>query len=442
MSDNSTTATLKDDNVSEILAQNIPYKLGKYEIHHELGRGTCGVVYKGFDPFVRRDVAIKVGWADTVTDGEGTTNAKLDFFSEAHAAGRLQHPNIVSVYDAQFEKELNYIVMEYVEGETLLEYCRKDGKRLAPAKVLECMFKCCLALDFSHQMGVIHRDIKPSNIMLSRDGETKLMDFSVAEVAQNKPITPSMIVGSPSYMSPEQILRRKTGPASDLYSLAAVMYQLLAGERLYHSGDVRQVFHDVVHKPPPRLRDKRPDLPAALSDIIEKALRKNPHNRFESGREMAAELTAVYDNLVYSGQTISQDQQRTALERLRFFSGFEKLQLGEIVGAGSVLRFKAGELVSREGDIDNSFYIIVQGVADVSKAGKPLVCLNQGDCFGEIGFLAPDQRTTTITARTDAILLKINAARLEALSVETRMLFYKAFSENLIYRLSSGRATG
>lgn len=432
-------AAVKDDHVSEILSSPIPYKLGKYEIKIELGRGTSGIVYKGFDPFVQRDVAIKVGWGNLTPD-QDKDKLKLDFFAEAHAAGKLQHPNIVALYDAQVEKDLSYIVMEYVKGETLLEYCRKKGKRLPPGKVLECMFKCCMALDFSHRMGVIHRDIKPSNIMLSDEGETKLMDFSVAEITQNRRLSPSMIVGSPSYMSPEQVQAKEAGPQSDLYSLAAVMYQLLTGKTLFPSENMKQTFHDIVNKPAPKLKELRPDLPEELSNIIDKTLSKNPADRYQSGREMASELTAIYDNLIYTGQNISRGEKRQALKKLKFFSDFADNHLDEIMTVSSMLSFELGEVVSREGDIDNSFYIIMRGNAKVIKADKLLVTLNRGDCFGEVGFLTPT-RTTTIIAGLELTLLKINAVRIETLTMECRMLFYKAFSENLIYRLAS-RDTG
>lgn len=431
------TVDLQDGGVGDLLSQDIPYKLGKYEIRNELGRGTCGVVYKGFDPFVRRDVAIKVGWADPTSAADPGDDPHLNFFNEAHAAGKLQHPNIIAVYDAQMEKELSYIVMEYVEGETLLEYCRKDGQRLPPGKVLECIFKCCLALDYSHTIGVIHRDIKPSNIMLSREGETKLMDFSVAEVTQSRRISPSMIIGSPSYMSPEQILRRKVGAQSDLYSLAAVTYQLLTGERLFQGREMKQVFTDIVQKPAPRLSDKRPDLPKALSDILEKALKKDPAARFQSGKEMAAELTSVYDHLIYAGNNVSHSEQRHILKGLRFFNEFEPDMLDELMTAGNVLSFTAGELISQEGDIDHSFYIIARGRADVTRSERHVVTLYRGDCFGETGFLSPGERATTIRAATEAAVLKINRVHIDNLSVEARMLFYKAFSENLIHRLAS-----
>lgn len=430
----------KEDDVSAILAHDIPYKIGKYEIGGELGRGAFGVVYKGFDPFVRRDVAIKIGWCEPAAEDSKQQQAKLDFFAEAHAAGRLQHPNIVAVYDAQMEKELKYIVMEYVRGETLREYCRNDGKRLPPAKAVECMYKCCLALDYSHSMGVIHRDIKPGNIMLGENGETKLMDFSVAAIAQNNIINSNMIVGSPSYMSPEQVQRQKVGPQSDLYSLAAVMYHLLTGKRLYASEDIIDIFRDIVRTPPPRLSDERPDLPPALSNIIAKALQKDPAQRFESGRAMAAELASVHDNMAHSEQGISQNEKRHALAMLKFFSKFDAAGLEEIMTVSTLQNFGRGETIGRDNDIGNSFYIVVKGIVRVLQtAGSPLVTLNRGDCFGEAGFSNPGRRANRLVAETGALVLKVNAVGIETLSEKTQLLYYKAFSQNLVDRLAAPR---
>jgi serine/threonine-protein kinase len=415
---------------------DLPCVLGKYEIRRELGRGTCGIVYHGFDPFVRREVAIKIGWRDGKKDPL-VDLSEVDFFNEAHAAGRLQHPNIVAVYDAHHERDLRYIVMEYINGETLLEFCRKEGKRLPAQKIVECMFKCCLALDFSHRMGVIHRDIKPSNIMLNQEGETKLLDFSVAQVQQDNPITPSMIVGSPSYMPPEQITQGRVGSHSDLYSLAAVMYQLLTGNLLFKCDDIRKAFEEIVHKAPPRLKDSRPDLPEELSEIIDKALKKNPTERFRHGKEMAAALAHVYDRLVHAEYSIDESQKHFVLKKFKFFADFGEEHLNELMTVSTLLNCESGKVIRQEGDIDNSFYLVVEGSADVMKGDKCLVRLHQGDCFGEVISLAANKRMTTLRTTTGVIILKVDAVRIGTLPLRSQMLFYKAFAENLINRLSS-----
>ncbi|MBN1379126.1 MAG: protein kinase [Gammaproteobacteria bacterium] len=415
----------------------MPSKLGKYEIEGELGRGTCGVVYKAYDPFVRRDVAIKVGLIEYSSDPVKTHRIQRDFFAEAHAAGKLQHPHIISLYDAGIEEQYNYLVMEYIEGETLLEYCRKNNnKRLPVEKVIECMFKCCRALEYSHRAKIIHRDIKPSNIMLSREGETKLMDFSIAEVTQNLLVKSDVVIGSPSYMPPEQIRKEDVGPQGDLYSLGAVMYQLLTGERAFPSNDVEQVFRDILTTPAPLLKEKRPDLPQALSDVVERALSKNPADRFGSGQEMGAQLTKIYDDLLYAEKKVIRRENMDALKGLSFFHGFTNKDIDEILAASSMLAFQPGITVIQEGEIDNSFYIIVRGDVEVRKQDRLIVTLHEGDCFGEIGFLMASKRTASIISITDVLVLKVNAMLMESVSKDCQLRYYKAFNETLIYRLA------
>lgn len=414
----------------------VPDKIGKYEVKRELGSGTCGVVYQAFDPFVQRQVAIKVGVNEFADDPSRTRQIQRDFFAEAHAAGKLQHPHIVALFDAGMEGEYSYLVMEYIEGETLLEYCRANGRRLPVEKSIECMFKCCRALEYSHRTGVIHRDIKPSNIMLSSDGETKLMDFSIAEVTQNMLVKSDVVIGSPSYMSPEQIRKEHMGPQSDLYSLGAVMYQLLTGERAFAAPDVRQVFRDILSKPAPLLKNKRPDLPEALSDILERAMAKDPADRFQSGHELGTLLTKVYEDLVYAERKIIHRENQDALKSLSFFSGFADSEITEILDASSMLAFQPGAVLIQEGDIDNSFYIIVRGDVEVRKTDRLIVTLHEGDCFGEIGFLMSSKRTASIIATSEVLVLKVNAMLMESVSKECQLRYYKAFNETLIYRLA------
>lgn len=429
-------ATLRQSSAASLRTASMPEKVGKYEILGELGRGTCGIVYKAFDPFVQREVAIKVGVSERQDSDEQTRQIQRDFFAEAHAAGKLQHPHIVALYDAGMEGSYNYLVMEYIEGDTLLEYSRKDGRRLPVEKVLECMFKCCRALEYSHRQYIIHRDIKPSNIMLRKDGETKLMDFSIAEIAQATMIRSEAVIGSPSYMSPEQIRKDEVGPQSDLYSLGAVMYQLLTGVRPYASTDVEQVFRAILNEPAPRLVDKRPDLPVALSDVIEKAMAKNVEDRFQSGHEFGAQLTKVYDDLLYAERKVIRRENVDALKSLAFFQGFPDQDVDEILAASSLLAFRPGSVLIHEGDIDNSFYIIVRGDVEVRKQDRLIVTLHEGDCFGEIGFLMSTKRTASIIAISDVLVLKVNAMLMESVSRDCQLRYYKAFNETLIYRLA------
>ena len=478
----STKQKIKAEIADLLATDQTTYQMGKYTISRELGRGTCGIVYQGFDNLVKRDVAIKIAWVEEHSkdehksagnsayqystnttedqasnqasrfDSQGTNekkSPKLDFFTEAHAAGKLQHPNIVTVYDAQQQNSLNYIVMELVHGKTLLHYCRPDGEHLSDQIILDCMFKCCQALDYSHSLKVIHRDIKPSNIMLTAEGVTKIMDFSVAEVMQGaaQGVNGGLLVGSPTYMSPEQILRKDVGPTTDLYALAAVMYQLLTRKRLYACQAIKETFRKVLHEPPPKLFDSRPDLPKALSDLIDRALSKRIADRYPSGAAMAAELATIYDNLVYAKNQAEYGDAVDAVKYLDFFEEFEKPQLNRLMSASSLLDFTVGQYISKEVQIDNAFYIMVKGQARLLRGRKVITTLQSGDCFGDIAanksqlvnaeaqIETTEQQSSSLVALNRSVILKIDAARIDSLPIETQRLFYKAFSLHMIQRL-------
>ena len=413
-----------------------PNKIGKYEVYDELGRGNCGVVYGGFDPFVRRDVAIKVARHDPNDDAEATIVKQRDFFSEAHAAGRLQHPNIVALFDAGTEGDLAYIVMEFIEGDTLLDYCKPNGKRLTPRKVVEIMFKCAKALAYSHSQGVLHRDIKPGNIMLTVTGDARIMDFSIAEVTQSLAYRPDQIIGSPAYMSPEQVRKETMGAVSDLYSLGAVMFQLLTGEAPFRSKEVKEVFRQILNDKPKRVDALNPEVPSQLADIIQRCLSKAPSNRYQTGHELAAALTRCYDQLRNTEAQMNRREHENALKSLAFFDGFNDDEIEEMLNASQILSFNAGQNVINEGDIDDTFYILAKGDAGVYKGKKRIDKLVKGDCFGEIGFLTATKRTATVTALTDVLVLKVNASLMEEASPECQLRYYKAFTQTLIYRLS------
>ncbi|MDZ7735849.1 MAG: serine/threonine-protein kinase [Gammaproteobacteria bacterium] len=213
------------------MADSLPSKLGKYEILRQIGRGSMGIVYEGYDPYEDRKVAVKVALADSLRDKEVGPRYRKMFFNEAHTAGRLRHPNIVQIYDAGVDGDSCYIVMELIEGaDTLRSYCR-TSTMLPYKRVVEIIFVCAKALDYAHRKGVIHRDIKPTNILLTQDGEVKIGDFSIAHLmtADTANTLPTGFVGSPRYMSPEQVQEDTIANQTDLFSLGIIMYELLTG---------------------------------------------------------------------------------------------------------------------------------------------------------------------------------------------------------------------
>jgi eukaryotic-like serine/threonine-protein kinase len=405
-------------------------KLGKYELVSELGRGAFGVVYKGLDPFVRRVVAIKVAAA-------GATENDESFFSEARAAGALNHPYIVTLYDAAKEEGQRYLVMEFVEGDTLQRYCDAGGDRLPVPKVVDVALKCALALDYMHKSGVLHKDIKPRNIALNADGAPKIMDFGIAAMGAAVAAGHGRnVYGSPMFMSPEQLRGKPLTPAADLYSLGAVIYLLLMGRPMFEIADQKKLFLDIKTRPAPSLVGI-PGIPTSLAQIVDRLLAKEAGARFQSGRELADALSGVADELRTGGArrkklALTQD----SLKQLRFFKAFRSGELGELMDASTTATYKAGQEIVHEGDMDSSLYILVMGLAEVRKGKQLVAMLEKGDCFGEIGFLYAVKRTASVIATTDVMVLKVNAALLEQMSEKCQLHYYKVFCENLILRLT------
>ena len=231
-------------------AIKIPERIGKYPIINEVGHGSTGTVFMSHDPYYGRDVAIKVYNIEAGGDDERARVARKMFLSEAHMVGMLHHPNILPIYDAGEENGHCYIVTEHVHGaRTLSAYCRPDNL-LRLDDVVELMFKCAKALHYAHSRGVIHRDIKPSNIMLTTDSDVRIIDFGIALVADSEISRIEGIAGSPSYMSPEQVQSLELSNRSDLYSLGAVMYELLTGVRPFRAGNLAKLLHQIVYATP------------------------------------------------------------------------------------------------------------------------------------------------------------------------------------------------
>src|SRR5262250_1124206 len=274
-----------------------PEKIGKYAVINEVGRGSTGIVYLSHDAYYGRDVAIKVYNMDAGGDEERARIARKMFLSEAHLVGMLQHPHILPIYDAGEENGHCYIVTEHVHGaRTLAAYCRPDNL-LRIDDTVEIIFKCAKALHYAHTRGVIHRDIKPSNIMLTQDSDVRIIDFGIALVADSEISRIEGIAGSPSYMSPEQVQSLELTHHSDLYSLGAVMYELLTGTRPFRAGNLAKLMHQIVYATPPPIHSLRREVTEDLEEVAALALQKDPEKRYRSGLDFAAALTRVHQKL-------------------------------------------------------------------------------------------------------------------------------------------------
>jgi hypothetical protein len=265
-------------------------KLGRYHLEREIGRGAMGVVYLGRDTAINRMVAIKaIPLAAEFSDAE-LVEARSRFFREAETAGRLNHPNIVTIYDVGEERGLAYIAMEYLKGRHLSDYA-KSNNLLEPRKVLEIIGRTAEALGFAHKQQVVHRDIKPANLMYDPSTDIlKITDFGIARLSGAGSTRTGIVLGTPSFMSPEQLEGRTVTGHSDLFSLGVSLFQLLTGQLPFTADSMTGLMQQIAEAPHPRLRAFRPDLPASVESVIDRALAKNPEARYDSGAQMAAAL--------------------------------------------------------------------------------------------------------------------------------------------------------
>jgi serine/threonine-protein kinase len=265
--------------------------LGRYEIIKELGHGAMGTVYLGKDPSINREVAVKtLSYADV--EPRQLNEVKNQFFREAEAAGKLSHPNIVTIYDVGEDDDMAYIAMELLSGRDLTEFCSK-GNLLPPHRILGVGTAVAEALDYAHRQGVVHRDIKPANIILSENDQIKVADFGIARVMSSSTKTQTgVIFGTPNYMSPEQVAGKKVDGRSDLFSLGVVLYEMFSAEKPFKGENINALMYAITHKTYPSLPEAAPQTPACCVKIIDKLLRKGVSRRYQSASQLVKQLTA------------------------------------------------------------------------------------------------------------------------------------------------------
>ena len=267
-------------------------KLGRYELVRVLGKGAMGIVYEGRDPNLDRRVAIKTVKVENLSE-EAAAEYEARFRIEARSAARLQHPNIVSVYDSDRDGDMAFLVMEFIQGKDLKEHM-DPGVRYTLADALRIMRDLLAALDYAHACGVVHRDIKPANVMHdAATGRVTVTDFGIASLDDAARTRTGLLLGTPDCMSPEQLSGAPVDGRSDLYALGVLLFRLLTGTAPHHDESMARLMHRIANEPAPDLRSLRPEVPGALADVVALALQKRPELRYSDGLEMAADLRSV-----------------------------------------------------------------------------------------------------------------------------------------------------
>lgn len=425
---------------------DLPRRLGKYTLQRLLGSGATSSVYLADDPFHRREVAVKLlarnlgsGSAGDTSNGASTIGtppvAGLD--TEAALLGKLIHPHIVKVYDVVHDGLEQYVVMEYVGGGTIEQHCVR-GKLLDIDGAIDAMFKCGKALEYMNGLGLIHRDIKPANILLTETGDVRLSDLG-ATLLSREGEQIGAAVGTPLYMSPEQLLGHSLEFRSDMFSLGVVFYELLTGERPFGALNAQTLVYQYLKEPPRAPSQLRPSLPPALDAIVLKMLGTLPSQRYSTWQQCLADLVRIREDNRGTSKTGLDEQLRSTSGRFHllressFFQLFSDADLWYVVEIGQFLTVREGQTLLREGDAGDHFLVLLQGRASVTKGGRLIDYVSVGMSMGEISYVMEGRlpRSTTCVALEDGIVLKVNDDILRGASAICRSRFEKTFLKSI-----------
>ena len=412
-----------------------PARIGKYPVLGQLGQGATSRVYLCEDPFSAQRVAIKVVQRDPGASDEQRRQVQSAFLNEAALVGRLRHPHIAAIHDAVNDADQSYLVMEFVDGGTLEKFCAVDAL-LPVERVVELAFMACLALGYAQRQGVIHCDIKPANLLLTPQAQLKISDFGAAQyiAASHTYLTG---VGSPLYMSPEQVEDKRLNHQTDIYSLGAVLYQLLTGRPPFLGSSRESLMYQILRLDPPPPSLHRPGLPPEVDRIVMRSIAKSREERYVEWRDFAAELESLFGNLSLPDQDSSEAERFSVLRQLPLFQAFGDVEIWETLRIGIWHRLRAGATVIREGEVCESFYIVASGDVVVSRDGQALDNLGEGQLFGDILYFEDSgaPRSTTVTSATPVVFIEIKAEALRRSSAACQVQFNQAMLRMLVKRV-------
>jgi hypothetical protein len=424
--------------------RDLPPHVGRYRVLARLGDGATSEVFLARDDFHEIEVAIKRVRPGMAADTPAGRYSSHFFAAEAALVGRLHHPNVVKLLDAVDEPPAPYLVMEYVPGVTLRRFCRAD-MLLSLEQVVEIGFKCAMALAYCWRQGLIHRDVKPANLLALMDGDevvdVKISDFgSVLNLGSDR--TQVYRVGSLAYMAPEQLEGSALDCRADIYSLAAVLYHLVAGRPPFDALQQPALIHQIFHGTIPPLVGQREGVTPALDALLRCALSRDRTWRPEGWEAFAhalAELVTQHEVPRRTAQSVLDSERFNLLRSLEFFDGFGDVELWEVVHRARWQRWAGGDALFRAGEVGNSFFILAQGAVDVFRDGHRVAQMRTGTSVGEMAYLAPNPALRThsadVVVSEPATTISFTPDTLLHLSVATRSLFDAAFIRVLVRRL-------
>ena len=414
-------------------------QIGKYDIRRQLGKGATGTVYLAVDTFSGKEVALKVIEPEVFRDPEFGTVYRSQFLNEASLAGKLRHPHIVAILDAVVLEDSGHIAMEVVSGGDLSQHVSADTL-LPVADVLQIGFKCCGALAYAFNEGIVHRDIKPANIMIEQGTDVKIADFGAALLRKAHSVQTASI-GSPYYMSPEQLEDLPLTHHSDMYCLGVVLYELLTGQRPFTADSLEMLVQKILHQDPAPPSSLRAALPKEIDRVVLRAMGKKPQFRYETWAEFALELSNV-GKLMLPSDAIMDSEKYVALKRVDMLAQLSDSELWELAHAGRWTRAAAKQAIIRENEPGQSFFFLAQGQVKVTLEGRLLNTISEGESFGEMAYIRGGEmpRHATVEAMTGILLAEFEPGALARMSLGAQLQLTRALVRNLVDRLDLANA--